>query len=69
MAIQTQAHTRSFNNNGLDLPDPGSEMSPGDVRDLFSATYPELANAEIVGPEVRGDRLAYTFRRAAGTKG
>ena len=69
MSITATALERSFSYNGVDLPDPGSEMSPTDVRDLYSVTYPELANASIEGPEPRGNRLVYTFRRAIGTKG
>lgn len=68
MATAKQA-ARAFNYNGVDLPDPAPGMSTEDVRDLYSATYPELATATIEGPEVRGERLVYTFRRAAGTKG
>lgn len=69
MALTATAATRSFTFNGVDLPDPGPEMSTEDVRDLYSVTYPELTTASIEGPEARGDRLVYTFRRAAGTKG
>ena len=69
MAVKVQALTRSFSFNGVDLPDPAPTMSTLDVRDLYSATYPELTTATIEGPEVRGDRLVYSFQRAAGTKG
>ena len=69
MALIASAAVRAFTFNGVELPDPGSTMSTDDVRDLYSATYPELTTATIEGPEVRGDRLVYTFRRAAGTKG
>jgi len=69
MALTATAAIRCFNFNGVDLPDPGPAMSTEDVRDLYSATFPELTTATVEGPEVRGDRLVYTFRRAAGTKG
>ena len=69
MAITTTTMERAFSYNGVDLPDPGSELSATDVRDLYSVTYPELANASNEGPEPRGNRLVYTFRRAVGTKG
>lgn len=39
MAITVTAATRSFNFNGVDLPDPGPTLSTEDVRDLYSATY------------------------------
>lgn len=69
MALTITKATRCFTFNGVDLPDPAPNMSPEDVRDLYSATYPELTTATIEGPETRGTRLVYTFRRAAGTKG
>lgn len=69
MAIKATAASRAFTFNGVDLPDPAPTMSPDEVRELYSATYPELTTATIEGPEVRGDRLVYSFRRAVGTKG
>ena len=69
MTITVQKLQRSFAYNGIALPDPGCELSPEQVRDLYSATYPEITTASIEGPEQKGDRLIYTFRRAVGTKG
>jgi PRTRC genetic system protein C len=69
MTITVQKLQRSFAYNGIALPDPGSELSPEQVRDVYSATYPEITTASIEGPEQKGDRLIYTFRRAVGTKG
>ena len=69
MAITVQKLLRSFAYNGISLPDPGAELSPEQVRDVYSATYPEITTASIEGPEHKGDRLVYTFRRAVGTKG
>lgn len=69
MTITVQKLLRSFAYNGITLPDPGSDLSPEQVRDVYSATYPEITTASIEGPEQKGDRLIYTFRRAVGTKG
>ena len=69
MTITVQKLIRSFAYNGITLPDPGSELSPEQVRDVYSATYPEITTASIEGPEQKGERLVYTFRRAVGTKG
>lgn len=69
MTITVQKLLRSFAYNGITLPDPGSELSPEQVRDVYSATYPEITAASIEGPEQKGERLIYTFRRAVGTKG
>ena len=69
MAVQVTAMTRSFSYNGVTLPDPGKTLTPEQVRDVFSATYPELTTASIEGPEMKGAKLVYTFRKAVGTKG
>ena len=69
MSINVSETTRVFLYNGTELPDPGPHMSPTQVRDLYSASFPELTSAEIEGPIVRADKLKYEFRRAAGTKG
>jgi PRTRC genetic system protein C len=69
MTITVQKLLRSFTYNGIALPDPGSDLTPEQVRDVYSATYPEITTASIEGPEQKGERLVYTFRRAVGTKG
>ncbi len=67
--MKVQALKRKFNYNGVDLPDPGPDLSPEQVREVFSANFPEITSAAIEGPEQKGGALVYTFRRAAGTKG
>lgn len=67
--MQTESLVREFNYNGAKLVDPAPSMTIAQVRDFFSATYPEIVNAEIEGPVVNGSRSTYTFRRAVGTKG
>jgi PRTRC genetic system protein C len=69
MAIQIQTLKRVFKYNGMSLPDPAADMTPEDVRDLYSATYAELATASVEGPETKGGQLVYSFRKAVGTKG
>jgi len=61
--------TRSFSYNGVSLADPGTHITPEQVRDIYTATYPELSTASVEGPEVKKGTLSYTFRRAVGTKG
>lgn len=60
---------RIFRYNSIELEDPGPQHDPVDVRNLYSATYPEIVSAAIEGPEKDGDKVVYTFRRAVGTKG
>ena len=60
---------RKFTYNGMELPDPSPELSAQQVRDIYSATYPDLATASITGPEKVGDDQVFKFSRAVGTKG
>ena len=67
MQIETLA--REFSYNGAKLADPAPTFTLQQIRDFYSQTYPELTNAEIEGPVIKGNRNVYTFRRAVGTKG
>ncbi|UEC01656.1 PRTRC system protein C [Burkholderia vietnamiensis] len=68
MSIAVSPIVRTFNYQGIMLPDvPG--LAPRDVRDLYSAQYPELLSAEIDGGEIVNGRQDYTFRKAVGVKG
>lgn len=67
--MQIENLQREFSYNGAKLADPAPTFTLQQVRDFYSQTYPELTNAEIEGPVVKGNRNVYTFRRAVGTKG
>jgi PRTRC genetic system protein C len=68
MAIEVNEIQRRFRYNGMLLPDvPGLE--PREVRDLYSAQYPELVSAEVEAGEVRDGVQEFSFRKAVGTKG
>lgn len=68
MAIDVTQIQRRYRYNGIQLPDvPG--MSPRDVRDLYSAQYPELVSAGIDMGEIINGVQDITFKRAVGTKG
>ena len=69
MSISITALVRQFSYNGVAFADPGPAFSPEDVRDLYSAQYPELTTASVDGPEISGDVATYKFIRAAGAKG
>lgn len=68
MAIEVQAIKRRYLYNGVTLPDILG-MDPKEVRDVYSAQYPELVSAEIELGEVRDGVQEITFKRAVGTKG
>lgn len=68
MGIKVQQIARRFIYNGVTLPDiPGLKAS--EVRDVYSAQYPELVSAEIQEGEIANGVQEITFRRAVGTKG
>jgi PRTRC genetic system protein C len=68
MAIEVKEVARGYRYNGIALPDiPG--LSPKEVRDVYSAQYPELISADIEQGEVRNGIQEITFKRAVGTKG
>jgi PRTRC genetic system protein C len=69
MSISIAALIREFTYNGVNLLDPGAAFSPDQVRDLYTAQYPELTTASVDGPEVSGEIARYKFVRAAGAKG
>ncbi|CAM2158367.1 Carbamoylphosphate synthase large subunit (plasmid) [Pararobbsia alpina] len=60
---------REFVYNGMTIADPGEAFTPEDVRDIYSAQYPELTTAAVEGPEYSNAVARYTFKRAAGAKG
>ena len=51
------------------LTDPNPALSVEDVKDMYSAQYPELLNAKIVPKGIENDKLVYEFKTIAGTKG
>lgn len=67
--MQAQALIREFKYNSVKLADPSPDFTLQQVRDFFANVYPEIINADIEGPQLIGDKHAYTFRRAVGTKG
>jgi len=68
MTLQIAKAERLFTFNGVSLPDPGPHMTPEQVKDLYAASYPELTSAVVEGPEMKGGKMIYTYRRAVGTK-
>ena len=62
MSISVAKLTREFVYNGVTFPDPGPTFSPDDVRDLYSAQYPELTTAAIDGPELSRRGHAFHVR-------
>ncbi|MFN3664794.1 MAG: PRTRC system protein C [Sediminibacterium sp.] len=53
----------------LVLSDPSTTMQPEAVLNMYAQTYPELTTAKIEGPEIKNDRVEFTFQAMLGTKG
>lgn len=68
MAIEIKEIVKRYRYNGMELPAPPG-LSDTEVRDLHSAIYPELINAEVVAEEPVQGVQEITFRRTVGTKG
>ena len=68
MAIEVKEIVRRYRYNGVTLPDV-TGLSPKEIRDLYSAQYPELVSAEIDTGEIVDGVQEITFKRAVGTKG
>ncbi len=60
---------RIFEYSGMRLNDPDPTMNLEDVKNFYTAVYPELSQAIIEEPVRRGDTLVYAIKRAVGTKG
>jgi len=56
-------------NAEITLQDPSSGMSPDEVMDFYSNSYPELTTATVHGPEIENDKAVYRFKTTIGTKG
>lgn len=69
MALKVETLTRAFSYAGIELPDPGAQFTPEQVKGFYAPVYPELNNAQVHGPETRSGKLIYTFKRNVETKG
>ena len=49
--------------------DSYNSLSPNEVMDFYSMTYPELTTASVHGPECEDDSVVYRFKTTIGTKG
>jgi len=65
----TRVFLHKENGQEIRLADPGAEFSTNDVQNFYSATYPILTNAKIIGPEIKDDEVQYRFESTMGHKG
>lgn len=69
MALQVTGLKRVFKYGNRELSDPNKNMSPDDVMQFYSGTYPELTTSTVHGPKVDGGKAVYEFKTVVGTKG
>ncbi len=69
MALKRKVIPRKFIFDGIVLADPNPDMSPEDVMDFYSSTYPALNNAVVIGPVTKESEVEYEFQKVVGTKG
>ena len=67
--MESHVLSRTFEFNGVRLPDPDPKLSVEDVQTVYAHQFPDIATATITGPEAVGDKLRYQFTRAIGSKG
>lgn len=68
--MQVTTLERTFLYNGVSLPDIDAKMPVEEVKNFYASTmFPELASAEVEGPEDSNGKLRYSFRKAVGKKG
>jgi PRTRC genetic system protein C len=69
MSINITPLKRVFRYDGQELADPIATLTPAQVLDFYSTSFPELINAEVEGPNELDGKIVYTFKRSTGTKG
>ncbi len=70
MALNVTGMKRVFKFGTRELEDPGKNMTPDEVMQFYSATYPELTTSNVHGPKVDDkQRAVYEFKTTVGTKG
>lgn len=74
MALNVQGVSRKFtlkkNGSEVILSDPNPVLTPEEVMEFYSTTYPELTTSTVNGPNVTGEgEVSYEFKTTIGTKG
>lgn len=69
MTIAIAIINRVFHYNGMDLPDIDPDMSPTEVRDVYSAQYADLTTAEIVDNGIENGVHRFALLKQVGDKG
>lgn len=69
MAIEATVVKRKFRFQGIELDDPGLQMTPEEVRDMYAVAYAELTTAEVTCLGIQNDQQVFEFKKKVGDKG
>ena len=67
--MEVQQLKRVFKHKKKNLADVDPTLSPDEVMNIYSHTYPELVNAKVEGPKIEKNQAIFTFSSSLGTKG
>ena len=66
MALNVTGMKRVFKFGNRELEDPDKNMTPDEVMQFYSATYPELTTSNVHGPKVDGEIPMWATPAATG---
>lgn len=73
MALTIKALPREFflkkGSEKVSLADPNPDMTPSEVMQFYSNTYPQLTNGSVAAPKVQATKIVYEFTTTVGKKG
>ena len=61
MSLTLEVLPRVFKYKEEDLVDPNNQLTPPEVLDFYSDTYPELVNSKLSGPIVNNGVVNFEF--------
>jgi PRTRC genetic system protein C len=64
-----RSFTMKLRGGDTNLQDPDPMLLPDQVMAFYANLYPELTQGCVTGPEILGDKVAYTFEAKVGLKG
>lgn len=73
MALEVKSAQRNFvlekGGKKIELKDPNPNMTIQEVVNHYSGEHPQLATANVEGPEMKDGKAVYKFTTVLGTKG
>ena len=69
MGAKVEQLVRQFKFGDKVLDDPNPDWNTKQVIDFYTGTYPEMVNANLQEPEIKGNKMVYSIEIKTGTKG